>query len=212
MPAVSVRRAGARRADARVAERPARRHGGSRARRARREQVHARIAPHVTRRRVRLVLSAVVAWPSPRCCSSGGCALTLRNRELASLLVVGAMTAIGFASVYIAHQAQISAGSLGYAVFFFGLYLVAHMVARFAVPFADPYLLPMAALLTAVGLTQIYRLGPERRLPAGPLDRRRRRRVRRDALLAARGLPGPGALQVRLRGPARSSSSCRRRR
>jgi cell division protein FtsW (lipid II flippase) len=28
------------------------------------------------------------------------------------------------------------------------------------VPLADPYLLPMAALLTAIGLTEIYRLGP----------------------------------------------------
>jgi len=28
------------------------------------------------------------------------------------------------------------------------------------VPFADPYLLPMAGLLTAIGVTEIYRLGP----------------------------------------------------
>jgi cell division protein FtsW (lipid II flippase) len=45
-------------------------------------------------------------------------------------------------------------------VFFFALYLAAHVVARFAVPYADPYVLPIAALLTAVGLTEIYRLGP----------------------------------------------------
>jgi cell division protein FtsW (lipid II flippase) len=37
---------------------------------------------------------------------------------------------------------------------------VAHAVARVAVPNADPYLLPMAGLLTAIGLTEIYRLGP----------------------------------------------------
>jgi cell division protein FtsW (lipid II flippase) len=34
------------------------------------------------------------------------------------------------------------------------------VVARLTVPLADPYLLPMAALLTAIGLTEIYRLGP----------------------------------------------------
>jgi cell division protein FtsW (lipid II flippase) len=45
-------------------------------------------------------------------------------------------------------------------VFFFALFLVAHLVARFTVPLADPYLLPMAALLAAIGLTEIYRLGP----------------------------------------------------
>jgi cell division protein FtsW (lipid II flippase) len=70
------------------------------------------------------------------------------------------LTAIGFATVYIAERSQISTGSLGYAAFFFGLYLVAHVVARFTVPLADPYMLPMAALLTAIGLTEIYRLGP----------------------------------------------------
>ena len=86
--------------------------------------------------------------------------MTLRNRELAALITVGVLTAIGFATVYIALKSQISNGSLGYAVFFFGLYLVAHVVARITVPLADPYLLPMAALLTAIGLTEIYRLGP----------------------------------------------------
>ena len=86
--------------------------------------------------------------------------MTLRNRELAALLTVGALTAIGFATVYIALKSQISTGSLGYALFFFGLYLVAHVVARITVPLADPYLLPMAALLTAIGVTEIYRLGP----------------------------------------------------
>jgi cell division protein FtsW (lipid II flippase) len=86
--------------------------------------------------------------------------VTLRNRELVALMTVGLLTAIGFATVYIALSSKISTGSLGYAVFFFGLYLVAHVVARVTVPLADPYLLPMAALLTAIGVTEIYRLGP----------------------------------------------------
>ena len=86
--------------------------------------------------------------------------MTLRNRELVALMTVGLLTAIGFATVYIALSSKISTGSLGYAVFFFGLYLVAHVVARITVPLADPYLLPMAALLTAIGVTEIYRLGP----------------------------------------------------
>ncbi len=83
-----------------------------------------------------------------------------RNRELLYLGVVGVLTGIGFASVYIARQAVVSWGSLGYAIFFFALYLAAHFVARATVPNADPYLLPMAGLLTAVGVTEIYRLGP----------------------------------------------------
>jgi cell division protein FtsW (lipid II flippase) len=70
------------------------------------------------------------------------------------------LTGIGFASVYIALKAQLSTGSLGYAVLFFALYLAAHVVTRLTVPLADPYLLPLAGLLTAIGLTEIYRLGP----------------------------------------------------
>ena len=70
------------------------------------------------------------------------------------------MTAVGFASVYIARQSVISTASLAYAGFFFGLYVAAHLVTRYAVPFADPYLLPIAGLLTAIGLTEIYRLNP----------------------------------------------------
>ena len=70
------------------------------------------------------------------------------------------ITALGFASVYISLKSQISAGSLAYAAFFFALYLVAHVVARYVVPDADPYLLPIAGLLTAMGLTEIYRLRP----------------------------------------------------
>src|SRR5437762_10123045 len=70
------------------------------------------------------------------------------------------LTALGFASVYIARQSVISSASLSYAAFFLGLYLIAHFVARYAVPYADPYLLPMAALLTAIGVTEIYRIHP----------------------------------------------------
>jgi cell division protein FtsW (lipid II flippase) len=87
-------------------------------------------------------------------------ALTLRTRELLFLIVVGVLTSVGFASVYIARQDVVSAASLAYAGFFFALYLAAHLVARYTVPFADPYLLPIAGLLTAIGLTEIYRLDP----------------------------------------------------
>jgi cell division protein FtsW (lipid II flippase) len=86
--------------------------------------------------------------------------MTARNRELGYLIAVGALTGLGFASVYIARQAVVGWGSLSYAALFVGLYLAAHVVTRFTVPYADPYLLPMAGLLTAVGLTEIYRLGP----------------------------------------------------
>jgi cell division protein FtsW (lipid II flippase) len=87
--------------------------------------------------------------------------MTERNRELGYLIAVGALTGIGFASVYIARQSVVSWGSLTYAGLFVALYLIAHTIARRTVPNADPYLLPMAGLLTAVGLTEIYRLEPD---------------------------------------------------
>lgn len=87
--------------------------------------------------------------------------MSLRNRELLTLLAVAVLTGLGFASVYIARQAEISAGSLTYAVFFLAVYAVAHLAARFATPNADPYLVPIAGLLTAAGVTEIYRLNPQ---------------------------------------------------
>ena len=92
---------------------------------------------------------------------AGSLRLSPRNRELLFLIAVGILTAIGFASVYIARKAEVSTASLTYAGFFFGLYLAAHLMTRYAVPFADPYLLPIAGLLTAIGLTEIYRLNPD---------------------------------------------------
>jgi cell division protein FtsW (lipid II flippase) len=74
-------------------------------------------------------------------------------------VAVGILTGLGFASVYIARSSIVNWASLSYAALFFGLYLLAHVVERFTVPNADPYLLPMAALLTAIGVTEIYRLG-----------------------------------------------------
>jgi cell division protein FtsW (lipid II flippase) len=84
--------------------------------------------------------------------------LSFRNRELASLIVVGTIVGFGFASVYIARQEVVNSASLSYGLFFLGLYIAAHSIARITVPDADPYLLPMAGLLTGIGLTEIYRL------------------------------------------------------
>jgi cell division protein FtsW (lipid II flippase) len=86
--------------------------------------------------------------------------VTYRTRELLNLTVVGLLTGIGFTSVYVARQDVVSTGSLSYALIFFGLYFAAHLVARVSVPHADPYLLPMAMLLTGIGVTEIYRLDP----------------------------------------------------
>ena len=95
--------------------------------------------------------------------------MTARNRELLNLLVVGMLTAAGFASVYLASQdvPAFDTVSLSYAGFFLALFLVAHIVLRVALPHADPYLLPVAGLLTATGLTMIYRINPDQAFRQG---------------------------------------------
>lgn len=87
--------------------------------------------------------------------------MTSRNRELLSLLLVGGLTGAGFASVFIARQSVLSPASLSYAVFFLGLFLAAHVVIRAVLPNADPTFLPIAGVLTATGLTLIYRIDPD---------------------------------------------------
>jgi cell division protein FtsW (lipid II flippase) len=87
--------------------------------------------------------------------------MSLRTRELLNLLLVGLLTAAGFASVYIARQDVVSTGSLSYAAFFVALFVVAHVLLRMRLPHADPYLLPLGGLLCAIGLTEIYRIDPD---------------------------------------------------
>ena len=86
--------------------------------------------------------------------------MSLRNRELANLLLVGILTAAGFASVYMARQDVVSTASLSYAAFFVSLFVVAHLVIRVRLPLADPFLLPLCGLLCALGVTEIYRIDP----------------------------------------------------
>ena len=87
--------------------------------------------------------------------------MSLRTRELLNLVLVGALTAAGFAAVYMARSEVVSAGSLSYAAFFVALFVVAHVVMRIRLPYADPYLLPLGGLLCAIGLTEIYRIEPD---------------------------------------------------
>jgi cell division protein FtsW (lipid II flippase) len=86
--------------------------------------------------------------------------VTARNRELVNLVVAGLVASAAFASVWIAREGDVSLGWAAWALALAGLYLAAHLVTRITVPLADPTLLPLAALLTAVGLTVIYRLDP----------------------------------------------------
>ena len=86
--------------------------------------------------------------------------MSARNKELLNLGFAALVASAAFASVSIVDTGLVTTRWLGYVGVIFGLYLVAHLVARYAVPFADPTLLPLVGLLTALGLTVIYRLNP----------------------------------------------------
>ncbi len=86
--------------------------------------------------------------------------MSARNRELVNLVLVGVLGATAFSSAWIARANRVSAEALVDVALIAALYLVAHVAVRVAAPRADPTLLPLAALLTAVGLTVNYRLDP----------------------------------------------------
>jgi cell division protein FtsW (lipid II flippase) len=87
--------------------------------------------------------------------------VSLRNKELLNLILVGILGTAAFGSVWIAHANNVSAKGLTNVAVIAAVYLAAHVVTRRIVPRADPTLLPLAALLAAVGLTVNYRLEPD---------------------------------------------------
>src|SRR5205085_5825279 len=71
----------------------------------------------------------------------------------ASLLITA-----GFTGVFVERHDLLSNASLTVGLVFLGLCLGAHVVIRFTLPYADPYLFPLAALLACFGLVMIYRI------------------------------------------------------
>jgi cell division protein FtsW (lipid II flippase) len=84
-----------------------------------------------------------------------------------ALLVTGGFTAIfiqqennsphAATSLTLNHASSVS---LTYGLLFLGLCLAAHLVIRFALPYADPYLFPLVAVLASIGIVMIYRIEP----------------------------------------------------
>jgi cell division protein FtsW (lipid II flippase) len=87
--------------------------------------------------------------------------MSARNRELVNLFLAGVVAFAAFAATSIALSDVLLPPELAWAGVLAGMYLVAHIVVRRTAPAADPSLLPIAGLLTAVGLTIIYRLDPD---------------------------------------------------
>jgi cell division protein FtsW (lipid II flippase) len=98
--------------------------------------------------------------------------LSARNRELLGLVPSALLVTAGFTAIFIQAQNNspgastnltlnhASSTSLLYGALFLGLCLAAHLVIRFALPDADPYLFPLAAVLASVGIVMVYRIEP----------------------------------------------------
>ena len=86
--------------------------------------------------------------------------MSARGRELVGLVLAGVIATVALAAVVVARDLEVSAGPAAWGAAFLALYLAAHLVVRRTVPDADPALLPLTALLTAFGLTAVYRLDP----------------------------------------------------
>jgi cell division protein FtsW (lipid II flippase) len=81
-----------------------------------------------------------------------------RNRELLALVPASLLLTAGFAAVFIERNDVLSNVSLTYGALFLGLCLAAHIVLRITLPYADPYLFPLFAVLACFGLVMIYRI------------------------------------------------------
>jgi len=87
--------------------------------------------------------------------------VSARNRELLALVPASLLVTAGFAAIFIQQSEVLSDVSLTYGGVFLGLCLAAHLVIRFTLPHADPYLFPLVAVLACFGLVVIYRIDEE---------------------------------------------------
>jgi cell division protein FtsW (lipid II flippase) len=81
-----------------------------------------------------------------------------RNRELIALVPVALLLTAGFTAVFVQEGNRLDDLSLIYGGYFLAICLATHIYLRIRLPYADPYLFPLMALLAAFGLVMIYRI------------------------------------------------------
>jgi cell division protein FtsW (lipid II flippase) len=90
-----------------------------------------------------------------------------RNAELLYLLLAGVIAVGAYVAVFAARFRDIGRASITYGLIFVAIFILLHLVERAFLSQADPYLLPLTALLAATGLTEIYRIAPALALKQG---------------------------------------------
>ena len=81
-----------------------------------------------------------------------------RNAELIMLVFAVGVVLFAYASVGFGLNGKLPSGMLAYGLAFTAIVGIAHIAVRRLAPWADPLLLPLAALLNGLGIVMIYRL------------------------------------------------------
>jgi cell division protein FtsW (lipid II flippase) len=81
-----------------------------------------------------------------------------RRTELLLLLFVVGIVVFAYVNVGLGLNGKVPAGAVEYGIAFAVLVGLAHAAVRWLAPWADPLLLPLAALLNGLGIVMIYRL------------------------------------------------------
>ena len=86
--------------------------------------------------------------------------ISLRARELGFLVPAAILGVLGAATVASAQSEELAYGPVPGALTVVAVFLAMHLALRWRAPFADPYLLPVVGVLTAVGLVELHRIDP----------------------------------------------------
>ena len=86
--------------------------------------------------------------------------ISRRTREAGFLVAPAIAGLLGAASVASARAEGLDLGSLPAAFAMIAVFAGMHVALRVLAPHADPYLLPLVALLTAIGLIELGRIDP----------------------------------------------------
>lgn len=98
--------------------------------------------------------------------------LLARSRELLLLLFATGLLALMLFGLETSQGRTLSTEMLYIIGGFIGVYAIAHVAIAFLAPYADQVMLPVVALLNAIGLVVIYRLDLAERPGYGPLAER----------------------------------------
>jgi cell division protein FtsW (lipid II flippase) len=105
-------------------------------------------------------VTAISSQPAARPGAGGAVAMPRgrRRTELLMLIFAVGVVLFAYANVGFGLNGKLPSGLLEYGLAFAAIILVAHLVVRRCAPWADPLLLPLAALMNGLGIVMIYRL------------------------------------------------------